>query len=152
MRSRAKCFFEGDYTFFLKGVTYGTFAPDSDGYYVGPPEKARIDLSLMREIGVNGVRVYHAPPKWFLDLCYEFGIRVMVTLWWGQNVDFLSSGRRRREIFANVPPDVDSNAGQPAPVSHLVATEVSSTMVRWYGEAGHGIRREHDQHREGCRR
>ncbi|HVQ21248.1 MAG TPA: glycosyltransferase, partial [Terrimicrobiaceae bacterium] len=133
VRARAKFFFEGDYKFFLKGVTYGTFAPDSDGYYVGPPEKARIDLSLMREIGVNGVRVYHAPPKWFLDLCYEFGIRVMVTLWWGQNVDFLSSGRRRREIFAKVHSDVNSNAGHPALLGYLVANEISSTMVRWYG-------------------
>jgi glycosyltransferase involved in cell wall biosynthesis len=133
VRARAKFFFEGDYKFFLKGVTYGTFAPDSDGYYVGPPEKARIDLSLMREIGVNGVRVYHAPPKWFLDLCYEFGIRVMVTLWWGQNVDFLSSGRRRREIFAKVHSDVNSNAGHPGLLGYLVANEISSTMVRWYG-------------------
>ncbi len=133
VRARAKLFFEGDYKFFLKGVTYGTFAPDSDGYYVGPPEKARIDLSLMREIGVNGVRVYHAPPKWFLDLCYEFGIRVMVTLWWGQNVDFLSSGRRRREIFAKVHSDVNSNAGHPGLLGYLVANEISSTMVRWYG-------------------
>ena len=133
VRARAKFFFEGDYKFFLKGVTYGTFAPDSDGYYVGPPEKARIDLSLMREIGVNGVRVYHAPPKWFLDLCYEFGVRVMVTLWWGQNVDFLSSGRRRREIFAKVHSDVNSNAGHPALLGYLVANEISSTMVRWYG-------------------
>ena len=133
VRARAKFFFEGDYKFFLKGVTYGTFAPDADGYYVGPPEKARIDLSLMREIGVNGVRVYHAPPKWFLDLCYEFGVRVMVTLWWGQNVDFLSSGRRRREIFAKVHSDVNSNAGHPALLGYLVANEISSTMVRWYG-------------------
>ena len=133
VRVRAKFFFEGDYKFFLKGVTYGTFAPDADGYYVGPPEKARIDLSLMREIGVNGVRVYHAPPKWFLDLCYEFGVRVMVTLLWGQNVDFLSSGRRRREIFAKVHSDVNSNAGHPALLGYLVANEISSTMVRWYG-------------------
>ena len=106
VRARAKFFFEGDHKFFIKGVTYGTFAPDAGGFYVGPPEKARVDLSMMREVGVNGVRVYHAPPKWFLDLAYEFGIRVMVTLWWGQNVDFLSSGRRRREIFEKVPSDV----------------------------------------------
>ena len=133
VRARAKFFFEGDHKFFLKGVTYGTFAPDASGYYVGPPEKARLDLSMMREIGVNGVRVYHAPPKWFLDLAYEFGIRVMVTLWWGQNVDFLSSGKRRREIFEKVDSDVKSNAGHPGLFGYLVANEISSTMVRWYG-------------------
>jgi O-antigen biosynthesis protein len=133
VRARAKFFFEGDHKFFLKGVTYGTFAPDADGYYVGPPEKARIDLSLMRDAGVNGVRVYHAPPKWFLDLASEFGVRVMVTLWWGQNVDFLSSAKRRREIFDKVHLDVKLNAGHPALLAYLVANEIPSTMVRWYG-------------------
>ena len=31
VRTRAKFFFQGDYKFFVKGVTYGTFAPDADG-------------------------------------------------------------------------------------------------------------------------
>ncbi len=133
MRTRAKFFFEGDRKFFLKGVTYGTFAPDDQGFYVGPPEKARRDLAMMREIGINAVRVYHAPPKWFLDLAQENGIRVMVTLWWGQNVDFLSTSRRRREIFEKVHSDVKMNAGHPALLGYLVANEISSLMVRWYG-------------------
>ncbi|HEY5704261.1 MAG TPA: glycosyltransferase [Terrimicrobiaceae bacterium] len=133
VRARAKFFFEGERKFFLKGVTYGTFAPDAEGYYVGPPEKAQVDLSMMRETGVNGVRVYHAPPKWFLDLASEFGVRVMVTLWWGQNVDFLSTAKRRREILEKVHSDVKSNAGHPALLGYLVANEISSTMVRWYG-------------------
>ncbi len=30
---------------------------------------------MMRAIGVNAVRIYHAPPKWFLDLAAEHGIR-----------------------------------------------------------------------------
>ncbi len=133
VRTRAKFFFEGDRKFFLKGVTYGTFAPDAAGFYVGPPEKARRDLAMMREIGINGVRIYHAPPKWFLDLAHENGIRVMVTLWWGQNVDFLSTNKRRREIFEKVHSDVKSNAGHPGLMGYLVANEISSLMVRWYG-------------------
>jgi glycosyltransferase involved in cell wall biosynthesis len=133
VRTRAKFFFEGDQKFFLKGVTYGTFAPDAQGFYVGPPEKARRDLAMMREIGINGVRVYHAPPKWFLDMAQENGIRVMVTLWWGQNVDFLSTSKRRREIFDKVRTDVKMNAGHPGLMGYLVANEISSLMVRWYG-------------------
>jgi hypothetical protein len=111
VRTRAKFFFEGSQKFFLKGVTYGTFKPDADMYYVGPPEKAARDLALMRQVGFNAVRIYHAPPKWFLDLAKENGIRVMVTLWWGQNVDFLDSGKRRREIFDKV----YAEAWQPLP-------------------------------------
>ena len=148
VRARAKFFFEGDHKFFLKGVTYGTFAPDADGYYVGPPEKARLDLSMMREIGVNGVRVYHAPPKWFLDLAYEFGVRVMVTLWWGQNVDFLRSGKRRREIFEKVDSDVKSECGTPRTLRLPRGQrnlEHDGPLVR--RAARHRVRRKPDQHR-----
>ena len=47
--------------------------------------------------------------------------------------DFLSSGRRRRAIFEKVHSDVKSNAGHPGLLGYLVANEISSTMVRWYG-------------------
>jgi len=133
VRTRAKFFFEGGQKFFLKGVTYGTFKPDAQNFYVGPPEKAARDLAMMHQVGFNAVRIYHAPPKWFLDLAAENGIRVMVTLWWGQNVDFLDSAKRRREIFDKVHFDVKSNAGHSALMGYLVANEISSTMVRWYG-------------------
>jgi len=133
VRTRAKFFFEGGQKFFLKGVTYGTFKPDAQNFYVGPPEKAARDLAMMRQAGFNAVRIYHAPPKWFLDLAAENGIRVMVTLWWGQNVDFLDSAKRRREVFDKVYSDVKSNAGHSALMGYLVANEISSTMVRWYG-------------------
>jgi GT2 family glycosyltransferase len=132
VRPVAKFFFEGDRKFFLKGITYGTFAPDREGFYVGTPEKARLDLSMMRELGVNVVRVYYAPPRWFLDLCLEHGIRVMVTLWWGQNVDF-SRRAARRVIEAKVGRDVQSNAGHSAIFGYLVANEIPSPMVRWLG-------------------
>ena len=44
IKVRAKFLFEGEKKFFLKGVTYGPFAPDSEGFYVGNPEKARAAL------------------------------------------------------------------------------------------------------------
>src|SRR3954468_2943982 len=69
IRVRAKFFFEGDRKFFIKGVTYGPFAPDAEGHFVGDPAKARRDFALMQEMGINLVRIYHIPPKWFLDLC-----------------------------------------------------------------------------------
>ena len=36
-RVRAKFFFEGDTKWFIKGVTYGPFAPDAEGYFAGNP-------------------------------------------------------------------------------------------------------------------
>ena len=37
VRVRAKFFFEGEKKFFIKGVTYGPFAPDANGEYFGTP-------------------------------------------------------------------------------------------------------------------
>src|SRR5688500_19085682 len=64
IRAVAKFFFEGDRKFFVKGVTYGPFRPDSEGHYLGSPEQAQRDLAQMREIGLNLVRIYHVPPRW----------------------------------------------------------------------------------------
>src|SRR5438046_1686169 len=80
IRVRAKFFFEGDRKFFVKGVTYGPFKPDVHGFYVGTPEKVRADFRLMQQLGVNVLRVYHVPPGWFLDICREFRLRVLITI------------------------------------------------------------------------
>ncbi len=98
IRVRAKFFFEGDRKFFIKGVTYGPFAPDAAGEFFGTPEKARTDFKLMFEIGVNLLRVYYVPPRWFLDLCREFGLRVLISIPWAEHVEFLNQGKIRREI------------------------------------------------------
>src|SRR6266436_5328744 len=69
IRPAAKFFFEGDRKFFVKGVTYGPFKPDAEGNYLGRPEQVDIDLARMRQAGLNVVRIYHTPPRWFLDRC-----------------------------------------------------------------------------------
>ena len=65
----AKFFFEGTEKFYVKGVTYGPFRPDAEGHYLGTPAQLDWDLAQMREIGLNILRIYHAPPLWFLDRC-----------------------------------------------------------------------------------
>src|SRR3954466_424542 len=89
IRVRAKFFFEGDRKFFLKGVTYGPFAPDAEGHFVGDPAKARADFELIRALGINVVRIYHIPPAWFLDICREFGLRALISIPWAEHVEFL---------------------------------------------------------------
>lgn len=133
IRAVAKFFFEGDRKFFVKGVTYGPFKPDAHGFYVGRPEQVRSDLAQMREMGLNTVRIYHAPPPWFLDSCSEFGVRALVTLPWAKHVDFLRRREARQEITAAVSNAIRSNAGHPAIMAYLVGNEVSPTMVRWLG-------------------
>lgn len=133
VRVRAKFFFEGDRKFFVKGVTYGPFAPDAEDQYFGTPEKARKDFALMREAGVNLVRIYYVPPKWFLDICQEHGIRALISIPWAEHLEFLKDRRIRREAEQAVIQGVRKNAGHPAVFGYLVGNEIPTTMVRWLG-------------------
>lgn len=133
LRAVAKFFFEGDRKFFVKGVTYGPFRPDAEGFYLGDPDRAARDLMQMREVGINLVRIYHVPPRWFLDLCAAAEIRVLITLPWAKHIEFLRDRAARQEIARSVREGVRAHAGHPAIFGYLVGNEVSPTMVRWLG-------------------
>ncbi len=133
IRAVGKFFFDGDQRFFMKGVTYGPFTPGPDETHLSTPDQTRRDLAQMREIGINVVRVYHPPPRWFLDQCAEHAIRVLVTLPWASHTEFLPRQRLRAEITRFVRTAVAANAGHPAMFGYLVGNEISPTMVRWLG-------------------
>jgi GT2 family glycosyltransferase len=133
IRAAAKFFLEGDRKFFVKGVTYGPFAPDSEGHFLGPRDRAERDLAQMREIGLNVVRIYHTPPRWFLDACANAGMRVLITLPWEKHVEFLRRKMSRDQISAMVRSSVAANRGHPAIFGYLVGNEIASTMIRWLG-------------------
>ena len=133
IRVRAKFFFEGKDKFFIKGVTYGPFRPDEAGDFVGNPEKARVDLALMQELGANLIRVYHVPPRWFLDICREFHLRVLISIPWAEHIEFLNSRKIRKQIEETIRKAVEKNKGHEAIFGYLVGNEIPSTMVRWLG-------------------
>ncbi|MFL6568968.1 MAG: glycosyltransferase [Chthoniobacterales bacterium] len=133
VRAVAKFFFEGDRKFFAKGVTYGPFRPDATGNYLGNAEQFARDLALMREMGLNLLRIYHQPPLWFLDQAAAAGMRVLVTLPWAKHVEFLRKRKARDEIVEAVRAAVREHTGHPAIFGYLVGNEISSTMVRWLG-------------------
>ena len=133
IRPAAKFFLEGDKKFFVKGVTYGPFKPDAEGNYLGRPEQVDADLALMRQTGLNVVRIYHAPPPWFLDRCTNAGMRVLVTLPWEKHIEFLRERSTRKQIAEAIRDTVSKYAGHPAILGYLVGNEISSTMARWLG-------------------
>ena len=72
----------------------------------------------MRAAGINAIRTYTVPPRWFLDLAQQHGLYVMVGLPWEQHVAFLDERHRANEIEKRVRAAVSSCAGHPAiPVS-----------------------------------
>lgn len=133
IRVRAKFFFEGTEKFFVKGVTYGPFAPDAEGQHFGAPQSVRRDFEAMREAGINLVRVYYVPPRWFMDLCSEFGLRVLASIPWAEHIEFLTSRKTRAGIERTILDAVAAHAGHPAVFGYLVGNEIPSAMVRWLG-------------------
>ena len=134
LQVRAKFFFEGDAKFYLQGVTYGPFRPATEG---GPnlpsPEKVAIDFGLMRDLGVNVLRVYHTPPRWFLDLAQKYRLRVMVTIPWHKRVLFLDDREAVETIRGNVAKAALENAGHPSMLGFFIDNEIPPDLVRWYG-------------------
>ena len=120
IRIRAKFFYAGEKKFFLKGTTYGPFAPDAEGHFVGTAEKARQDFAQMCEVGINVIRIYHVPPRWLLDVAAEFGLRVIISIPWTQHVEFLNEGRLRRDIIGTIRKGVATHAGHPAIFAYFV--------------------------------
>ena len=77
---RGKFIFIDDQKYWVRGVTYGTFAPDADGQQFPAPEVVESDLALMASNGLNTLRTYTVPPRWLLVLALRHGLRVMVGL------------------------------------------------------------------------
>ncbi len=88
----------GTERFLVKGVTYGTFAPDDSGYQFPDLSRVAADFRLMAELGINTVRTYTPPRRDLLDEAARAGLRVMVGLPWAQHVAFLDDRRLTQEI------------------------------------------------------
>ena len=130
---RSKFFFEGEKKFFVKGVTYAPFAPDAEGYQFGSREQVAKDLAAIRETGANLVRIYTTPPRWFLDLCLENGIRVLFSIAWMEHVEFLNDPKVRASVEKAVIDAVREHKGHHAIFGYLLGNEIPSSMVRWLG-------------------
>ena len=139
IRVHGKFFFAGKHKHFIRGVTYGPFAQGSHGTQL--PEAAMVekDFALMREAGVNTVRVFTVPPLWLLDAAHREGLKLLVGLPWSQHVAFLDSRTTQAEIRAMVTAGVRDCHRHSAVLGYLVGNEIPPDIVRWHG--GEAVRR-----------
>ncbi|HJU16721.1 MAG TPA: glycosyltransferase [Stellaceae bacterium] len=135
IRVHGKFFFAGTQKHFVKGVTYGPFAPNEDEDGAQCPSRAVVagDFAVMAEAGVNTVRVFTPPPLWLLDAAERAGLKVLVGLPWAQHVTFLDSPEMEARIHDAVAAGVRACARHPAIFAYLVGNEIPPDMVRWHG-------------------
>jgi GT2 family glycosyltransferase len=123
----------GGEPFLVRGVTYGSFSPRSDGHEFPDPLAVRRDFLLMSEAGVNTVRTYTVPPPDVLDAAAELGLRVMAGLAWAQHVAFLEDRQLCRQIIRTIAAQAAAIARHPALLLTAVGNEIPPSVVRWHG-------------------
>jgi beta-galactosidase/beta-glucuronidase len=130
---RGKFIFIGREKLYIKGVTYGTFHPNSKGESYPEPDIVAQDFAQIVVNGMNSVRTYTVPPNWFLDLAHKNNLRVMVGLPWEQHIAFLDDKSRIRNIEQQLRTSVRACAGHPAILCYVIGNEIPAPIVRWYG-------------------
>ncbi len=133
VRRDGKFFRIGADKFFVKGVTYGPFAPGEDGQPFASPELTAKDFAQIRELGANCVRVYHVPPPWFLDLAESSGVKVLVDVAWPKNLTFTDNEDLERQAHDAVRSAAERCGNHPATFAISVVNEIPPDIVRFSG-------------------
>jgi GT2 family glycosyltransferase len=121
--------------FFVKGVTYGTFAPDEKGYQFPEYQTVNIDFGLMVQNGVNTVRTYTVPPQYVFQLADKYGLKLMVGLPWEQHLTVLDSQKSKRDVIKRIKEMVASCGSYDSILSFAIGNEIPAQIVRWYGKS-----------------
>src|SRR2546423_15706779 len=128
-----KFFRLGEKKFYVKGVTYGPFAPNAAGQPFASPEQTTRDFQQIRQLQANLVRVYHVPGKWFLDLAAQHELKVLIDIPWNKQLCFLDSSEQRTVAREAVRRAVSDCARHTAVFAFSVANEIPPEVVRWSG-------------------
>ena len=120
--------------FLVKGASYGTFAPDTDGLQFPPLSQIETDFARMTAAGVNTVRTYTPPTDALLDTAARHGLHVMAGLSWPQHVPFLDDTRTARRIRQAAAGEVRRLAAHPALLLFALGNEIPGGIVRWHGQ------------------
>src|SRR6478672_11216125 len=123
----------GGERYLIRGVSYGTFAPDKDGVQFPGADRIALDFSLMAAALINTVRTYTPPPVHLLDEAARHNLRVMIGLPWSQHVAFLDDRDLARRIRRETAQHVRTFATHPATLMFAVGNEVPPSVVRWHG-------------------
>ena len=132
-RVRGKFLFLGDEKFWIKGVTYGTFAQDENGIERFLPQIVEKDFAAIAENGFNVVRTYTVPPRWVLDIAWRNGLRVMVGIPVEVPMALIDEPGKPGEIEGWVRRQLRTCAGHPAVFCYTIGNEIAPSIVRWQG-------------------
>ncbi len=133
VRRDGKFFRLGDDKFYVKGVTYGPFAPIREGLPLPERQQIRKDFEQMLELGANCLRIYHVPPDWFLDLAQQMGLKIFLDVSWPKNLTFCGDSEVSAQACDAVRDCARRCGNHPAVFAISVVNEIPSDIVRFSG-------------------
>ncbi len=134
VRVSGKFLWKGEEKFFLKGVTYGPFAPDAAGDYFASPARTRGDFHrIASDLGANTIRTYYAPPAWLVAEAEAAGLHVLVDVPWPKHLCFLDAATDREAARRAVRSAVRGGRGSRSVLAYSIGNEVPAGVVRWHG-------------------
>jgi GT2 family glycosyltransferase len=138
VRVDGKFFARGGQRLWVRGVTYGPFAPDADGQPFPTPKEVAEDFARMRATGINSVRTYDVPPEWVLRLADESGLTILLGLpWadvpWRRHLFFLESRQIQREAREFVRRAARLGRNHPCILAYCIGNEIPPDILRWHG-------------------
>jgi O-antigen biosynthesis protein len=130
-----KLFRQNGRRFYVKGFSYGPFAPNLSGESL--PERAtlRADLAAIQSLGGNTLRLYSEPSPQVLDDLLEFGIHAIVDIPWEKHRCFFEDWAALEAARQRVAAAAKSVGDHPALLAISVVNEIPNDVVRFYGHA-----------------
>ena len=123
----------GGEKFYVKGFSYGPFAPNRAGEHLPEPEQVERDFKQVKGIGANTVRVYFPPPVWLLDIALKEGLMVFIDIPWEKHRCFLEDWyamERARDVVRKTARELGQH---PAVLAISVVNEIPADVVRFQG-------------------
>jgi len=135
VRRDGKFFRLGNDKFYVKGVTYGPFAKNREGLFLPERPQVRRDFQQIADMGGNCLRVYHIPPRWFLDLAQEMGLKVFLDVSWPKNLTFCGDAKVTEQAQTAVRNAARECGNHPAIFAISVVNEIPPDIVRFCGRS-----------------
>jgi len=133
IRVQGKFFFAGPEKFYVKGVTYGPFAPHGNGEHFATPDQTRKDFEQIIELGGNCLRIYYVPPPWFLEMAREMGLKIFLDVCWPKNLEFCQDPEVAEQAREAVRRSARMCGNHPAVFAISVVNEIPPDIVRFMG-------------------
>ena len=134
VRIDGKFFRAGGEKFWVKGVTYGPFRPREDGVALPDQHQIEADMRQIIGLGANVVRVYHIPPREFLDTAQQFRLKVFVDIPWSKHRCFLDGREEKQSGLRAVREAARACRNHPALFALSVVNEIPADVARWTGQ------------------